>query len=56
MIPQFRLLLQLDMNSISGDSCLFLGGLGNGVVVGLGKGLDITLLSVLFETVRYRSM
>lgn len=31
-----------------GEEDLFLSSLGEGLVVGLGKGLDITLLAVLF--------
>jgi hypothetical protein len=31
-----------------GEYGLFLSGLGEGLVVGLGEGLDFTLLSVLF--------
>lgn len=31
-----------------GDIGLFLSSLGEGLVVGLGEGLDITLLAVLF--------
>lgn len=33
-----------------GESSLFLSGLGNGLVVGLGERADLTLLAVLFKT------
>lgn len=40
--------LQARFSQVIGEEGLFLSSLGEGLVVGLGKGLDITLLAVLF--------